>query len=129
VHYAWPFIRLHPRFSGEKGGRLTADDGKSGEEDTNMKPARWIDYSNTVEGVTEGLAIFQFPDGKARRWLTREYGIFGPRRPDEQSGKPFVVEKDKSITQRVGILVHKGDVESGRVAQRYEQYIQEKWKR
>jgi hypothetical protein len=129
VHYAWPYIRMHPRFSGENGGKITADNGATGEAKTNMKRARWIDYSNTVDGITEGLAIFQFPDGKEHRWLTREYGIFGPRRPDEQSGKPFTLEKGRSITQRVGILVHSGNVKEGRVSQRYKQYIRGNQKR
>jgi hypothetical protein len=124
VHYAWPYIRMHPRFSGENEGNITADNNATSEEATNMKTARWIDYSNTVEGTTEGLAVFQFPDGKEHRWLTREYGIFGPRRPDEQSSKPFTLKKGESITQRIGILVHSGDVRTGRVAERYEQYIQ-----
>jgi hypothetical protein len=124
VHYAWPYIRMHPRFSGESGGKIIADNGSRGEADTFMKVARWIDYSNTIDGITEGLAVFQFPDGKDHRWLTREYGIFGPRRPDEKSGKPFVIEKGESISQRVGILVHQGDVKTGLVAERYEQYIQ-----
>jgi len=128
VHYAWPYIRMHPRFNGENGGTIFADNGATGEADTNMKVARWIDYANTVEGVTEGLAVFQYPDGKAHRWLTREYGIFGPRRPDEQSGESFTLRKGESITQQVGILVHAGDVKSGRVAERYKQYIEGKWK-
>jgi len=124
VHYAWPYIRMHPRFSGENGGTITADNNATGEEATNMKMAQWIDYSNNVKGITEGLAVFQYPDGKEHRWLTREYGIFGPRRPDEQSGKPLKLKKGESITQRVGILVHSGDVRTGRVAERYKQYIQ-----
>jgi hypothetical protein len=128
VHYAWPFVRMHPRFSGKNRGTITADNGATGEEATNMKTARWIDYTNTVEGITEGMAVFQFPDGKEHRWLTREYGIFGPRRPDEESGKPFMLEKNESVTQRVGILVHSGDVINGRVAERYKKYIEGKWK-
>lgn len=128
VHYAWPFIRMHPRFSGKRGGKITSDKGASGEKETNMKFARWIDFSNTLDGVTEGLALFQFPDGKRHRWLTREYGIFGPRRPDEQNGRPFRLKKGESITQRVGILVHSGDMKSGRVAERYRQYIRGTWK-
>jgi hypothetical protein len=129
VHYAWPFIRMNPLFCGENGGKITTDGGTTGEKGTNMKVARWIDYSNSVEGRTEGLAVFQFPDGQKHRWLTREYGIFGPRRPDEQNGKPFKIRRGQSITQRVGILVHSGNAKTGRVAQRYKQYIQEKWKR
>jgi hypothetical protein len=123
VHYAWPFLRLDPPWNGEHGGRITSDSGAAGQEATNMKTSLWIDYSNTVGGVTEGVAVFQFPDGRAHRWLTREYGCFGPRRPDDRSGKPFTVKQGESLTQRVGVLVHSGDVKSGRVRERYEKYV------
>jgi hypothetical protein len=129
VHYAWPYLRMHPRFSGENGGVITTDNGAKGQEATNMKPALWIDYSNTVEGKTEGLAVFQYPDGKSHNWLTREYGCFGPRRPDDQSGKPFTLKKGQSLSQRVGVLVHRGDVKSGRVSQRYLEYIKTQQKK
>jgi len=124
VHYAWPFVRLDPAWNGEHGGKITSDSGATGQEATNMKPALWIDYSNTVDGETAGVAVFQWPDGREHRWLTREYGCFGPRRPDEQSGKPFTLKKGESITQRAGVLVHRGDVSSGRVRERYEAYVQ-----
>lgn len=127
VHYAWPYLRMHPQFSGENGGIIAADNGATGQEGTNMKIARWIDYSNTVDGVTEGVAFFQWPDGQAHRWLTREYGCFGPRRPDELNGKPFTLKKGESITQRVGILVHRGNVKTGGVSERYQKYIESCW--
>ena len=127
VHYAWPYLRLHPRFSGENGGTITSSSDTTGQEATNMKVARWIDYSNTVEGTTEGIAVFQWPDGQEHRWLTREYGTFGPRRPDAKSGNPFTLKKGDSILQRVGILVHAGNVKTGRVAKRYKQYVKGKW--
>ena len=92
-----------------------------------MRVARWIDYSNTVEGIREGAAIFQWPDSQEHRWLTREYGCFGPRRAEGQSGKLFTLKKGESIRQRVGILVHKGNVKTGRVAKRYQQYIKGRW--
>ncbi len=123
VHYAWPFLRLNTKFSGENGGVLAADTGARGEKETNLKVARWIDYSNALDGKAEGVAIFQYPDGQDHKWLTREYGCFGPRRPDAVSGKPFVLVKGASVNQRVGILVHSGDVTSGRVAERYQDYI------
>jgi hypothetical protein len=122
VHYAWPFLRLDPVWNGEHGGRITSDSGATGQEATNMKPALWIDYSNTVDGVAEGVAVFQFPDGREHRWLTREYGCFGPRRPDDTSGMPFPLRKGEALGQRVGVLVHSGDVSSGRVRERYETY-------
>jgi hypothetical protein len=124
VHYAWPYLRLEKRWSGESGGVITTDTGAMGQEATNMKVAKWIDYSNTVKVETAGVAVFQWPDGQDHRWLTREYGCFGPRRPDDRSGKPFTLKKGESISQRVGVLVHAGDVKSGRVAERYKQYIE-----
>jgi Family of unknown function (DUF6807) len=128
VHYAWPFLRLDTVWSGERGGRVVSDSGAAGQEATNMKPALWVDYSNTVEGLTEGVAVFQWPDGREHRWLTREYGCFGPRRPDEVSGKPFTLKKDGSLVQRVGVLVHSGDVAGGRVRERYNKYVKGGWK-
>ena len=129
VHYAWPFLRLEKLWSGEEGGTIITDTSATGQEATNMKVARWIDYSNTVASETAGIAVFQWPDGKGHRWLTREYGCFGPRRPDEQSGKPFTLEKGESITQRVGVLVHRGDSKEGQVAERYALFVGGNWRR
>ena len=128
VHYAWPFLRLQKRWSGEGGGKIVTSTGATGEKATNLQPALWLDYSNTVEGETAGVAVFQWPDGREHRWLTREYGTFGPRRPDEQSGVPFTLKKGSSLSQRVGVLVHRGDVTGGRVAGRYRQYIEGRWR-
>ena len=123
VHYAWPYLRINKTFNGQNGGGvITSDSGKQGQKATDGQVAQWIDYSRN----TEGLAIYQWPDGQDHRWLTREYGCFGPRRPDSTSGKPFTLKKGQSIRQRVGILVHQGDVKSGRVAERYRQYIEGK---
>lgn len=129
VHYAWPFLRLNTKFSGTNGGIIAADSGARGEKETNLKIARWIDYSNALDGTTEGVAVFQWPDGQDHKWLTREYGCFGPRRPDAVSGKPFVLVKGASVKQRVGILVHSGDVSAGRIAERYKQYVDGRWGR
>jgi hypothetical protein len=123
VHYAWPYLRLETKWSGENGGTITTDMDTKGQQETNLNVAKWIDYSNTVDGETAGVAVFQWPDGKEHRWLTREYGCFGPRRPDEQSGKPFTLRKGESIRQRVGVLVHRGDSKEGRVAEQYALYI------
>ena len=126
VHYAWPYVRMHPQFSGERGGAIVNDRGQQGQSGTHDQVAKWIDYSNTVEGTTEGLALFIFDDGNEHRWLTRDYGTFGPRRPDEYSGSKFDLRVGESLRGRVGILVHRGDVHSGKVALRYRQYLEGK---
>lgn len=128
VHYAWPYLRMAPELSGERGGTILSDTGAKGQEATNMRPARWIDYSTPPEGPVEGVAVFQWPDGEEHRWLTREYGTFGPRRPDRMSGRPFVLRPGEAISQRIGVLVHRGDARSGRVAERFEDYIKGRWK-
>jgi len=142
THYAWPYIRMHPKFAverttvakgkGPKGadktvaqpgtGKITNCEGQVNGKATCMQVARWVDYSGTVDGVTEGLAMFADPAQPPPRFFTRDYGCFGPRRPDNQSGKPFEVKKGQSLQTRVGVLVHKGDVLSGKVAERYAAY-------
>lgn len=142
THYAWPYIRIHPQFAvaqttvakgkGPKGGdknvaqpgtgRITNSERKINGIATCMQVARWVDYSGTVDGVTEGLAMFADPKQPAPKFFTRDYGTFGPRRPDEQSGKPFELKKGQSLGIRVGVLVHRGDVVSGKVAERYAAY-------
>jgi hypothetical protein len=124
AHYAWPYIRMSPEFSVQKGGRMTSSEGGINQAGTHGKPATWIDYSNTVDGVTEGLAVFSHREnGHPHTWLTRDYGTFGPRRADPQNGKPFTVKKGESLKQRIGILVHRGDADGGKVAERYQQYV------
>jgi hypothetical protein len=107
---------------------ITNSQGAKGQAGTNGqvadgKAAKWVDYSNTVEGTTEGLAIFSHPQNEhPHGWLTREYGCFGPRRPDAKSGKEFTLKKGESLRQRVGVFVHNGDVTGGKVADHYERY-------
>ena len=124
VHYAWPYIRMNPEFSVKGGGTITNSQGGKNQQGTNNEVARWVDYSNTVEGETAGLTVFSHPDNpQPHRWLTRDYGTFGPRRVDARSGKPFTLGKGESISRRVGILVHRGDVKSGSVGERYQLYV------
>jgi hypothetical protein len=124
VHYAWPLLRVHPQFSVAQGGTLVDDQGRAGQRATNEQVARWMDYSNTVDGVTEGVAVLLPAAAGPRRWLTRDYGCFGPRRADAQNGTRFVLEAGQELRDRVRILVHRGDATSGRVAERYRDYVE-----
>lgn len=123
VHYAWPFIRLNDDFNTKGGGVLVNSEGQTGQTNTNMKVARWVDFSRAGEKDAEGLAMFSHPSNEhPHAWLTRDYGCIGPRRVDAKSGKPFMLKKGETIQTRAGVLVHKGDVKSGRVAERYQAY-------
>ena len=124
VHYAWPYLRMTPAFSVKGGGTMTNSEGGVNQKGTHGKVATWVDYSNTIGGVTEGLAVFSHTDNKhPHAWLTRDYGTFGPRRINARSGKRFTLEKGTSLSRRIGVLVHRGDVKTGKVAERYEAYV------
>lgn len=128
AHYAWPYIRINEQFNVEKGkATMTNSEGGVNQKQTHGKPAHWVDYSAPVADGFEGLAMFSHPsNGYPHTWLTRDYGTFGPRRVDAKNGKPFVLPKGESLVQRIGVLVHKGDVKTGRVAERYRQYVEDK---
>ena len=123
VHYAWPYVRMNEAFSVDRGGTLTNSAGGVNQQGTHDQPADWVDYSNTVEGQTSGLTLFSHTDNpRPHLWLTRDYGTFGPRRTGAQSGQRFRLPQGQSLQQRVGILVHRGDLTQGRVAERYRAY-------
>ena len=123
VHYAWPYVRMTPAFSVDQGGRITNSEGGVDQKGTHGQVAKWVDYSNTIDGTAEGLAMLSHSaNPQPHKWLTRDYGTFGPRRIDARSGKKFTLNKGQSIETRVALLVHKGDVTGGKVARRYAAY-------
>jgi hypothetical protein len=124
VHYAWPYLRVHPQFSVDKGGILIDDVGRSGQQATNERYANWMDHSNTIDGVTEGVAVFVPQDGQWRKWLTRDYGCFGPRRDDQLSGVKFTLAPGEAIGGSVRIHVHRGDAAAAGVARRYRDFVE-----
>lgn len=125
VHHGWPYLRLAPAFSIEGGGVLIDDVGRRGQAATNGHYANWVDASSALHGVTEGVALFLPQDGEWHRWVTRDYGTFGPRRGDALSGTKPVLARGQSLDGRVRLLVHRGDAHSGRVAERYRDFVRE----
>ena len=98
-------------------------EGGTGQTNTNMKVARWVDFSLTSASDAEGLAMFSHPSNEhPHAWLTRDYGCIGPRRIEAKSGKPFTLKQGESIETRAGVLIHKGGVKAGKVAERYQAY-------
>ena len=129
THYAWPYIRMNETFNVEKGkGVITNSEGKVGQEAIDQKPALWVDYSApTPNGKMEGLACFIHPSQtESVTWLVRDYGCWGPNRKASQHNVTFEVSKGEALVQRVGLLIHNGDVSSGNIAERYRAYCTEK---
>ncbi len=70
VHYAWPFLRLETRWSGDGGGHLISNAGAEGEEATNLVRYR-LEEGGAVLGAEE---VFRGPEQSYdNRWVfTRE---------------------------------------------------------
>jgi hypothetical protein len=125
THYAFPYIRMNKMFNVETGkGMITNSEGAVGQGATDQKEAFWVDYSApTSDGGAEGLSCFLHPSQKPpHRWLTRNYGTWGPRRIANLHNTTFEINKEDSIDQRVGFLIHRGDAKTGNVAERYKEY-------
>jgi len=123
AHYAWPYVRLNSDFNTNNCGRLVNSEGGCGQAGTHNQPACWVDFSRTGVADAEGLALFSHPSNPhPHTWLTRDYGTFGPRREAARNGRPFSLGRDETLSTRCGVLVHRGDVQSGRVAERYAAY-------
>ncbi len=125
AHYAWPYVRMNDRFNTNGMGRLVNSEGGIGQAGTHERPARWVDFSRTGVPDAEGLALFSHPSNpQPHTWLTRDYGTFGPRREASRHGKRFTLPQGATLQTRVGVLVHRGDVTRGRVAERYQAWCE-----
>jgi len=125
-------VRMAPALSGANGGKMINADGNSGEQGetgTFGKASPWMDGYGTINGKTEGLAIFQHPSNPwyPSPWFTRDYGFFSPTPmyfpKDEAEGTRF--KKGDSIRLRYRVLVHSGDPGSAGVAGKFREYAEE----
>jgi hypothetical protein len=95
------------------------------------KPGDWHDYSGSVGGKTVGIAIFDHPKNSARAaWHTRAYGLmaanpFGRTAFPDGKGELVKLAKGETLKLRYGILLHRGDVKQGQVAEHYAVFAKE----
>lgn len=125
-HYAIPYIRMNDTFNvREGGGRIVNSEGSVNQSGTHNKKASWVDYSAPRDegDQWEGIACFIHPSqNPPHRWLTRDYGTWGPRGPEGYHNATFKIPQGESYDQRVGLLIHKGNAATGKVARRYQAY-------
>ena len=138
THMAFPQCRVTIPMSVKGGGKKEApiagtgaivnSHGDVNEKGTYGKAADWCDYSGSNEGAVEGIAVFSHPKLSAPwhppPWFTRDYGPFSPNpwlfAEDDAARR---IAKGQTMCARWGILIHRGDVKAGRVAERYEAYV------
>jgi hypothetical protein len=129
-------VRVRKSVTEGKGGQgtLTNAEGKEHERNVWGRVSNWCDYSGPVGGVTAGIAIFADPANPVPScWHSRGYGLmaanpFGRSKagfPDQAGKKDLVhLAKGEHLKLRYAILLHKGDVKEGKVAEYYKRFTE-----
>lgn len=119
--------RTHPSLRIDKGATAVNSAGGEGKGIWG-KPAQWVDYSATVEGQHVGVAIFDHPDNLRHptTWHARDYGLVAanPFGKHHFLGEPLgagehQLERGEEIRFRYRFVFHQGNVETGKISQRY----------
>ena len=92
------------------------------------KPAAWVDLSGVLDGKPVGIACFDHPTNLRHPtcWHARDYGLFAANpfglhdftKAPKNAGR-FELPEGKSLTFRHRWLLHAGDAEQAKVAERY----------
>jgi hypothetical protein len=127
-------VRVHDQLSVKDGtGVITNAEGKTGEKECWGMLSKWCDYSGTVDGKPVGIAVFDHPANKYPAcWHVRGYGLmaanpFGRKKSGfpamKEHGDLVKLARGEELSLTYGILLHTGDVASGEVAKRYEEFV------
>jgi hypothetical protein len=135
-------VRVRTSMTTDKGhGQITNAEGKKGEGRAGNVEKKgcwglistWCDYSGDTEGTTAGIALFADPTNPCpSAGHSRGYGLmaanpFGRAKsgfPDLRGQTQLVrIEKGGHLKLRYGTFLHQGDVDSGKVAAAYEQFV------
>lgn len=123
----FPFIRVNEQINGHQTGTLTSADGAVGEAEIFGKVTEWVDYSGTLKAygrnIPAGIAVLSHPENEtyASQWFVRDYGPFTPANFHFCGGK--LLKQGERIEMKHRILLHQGDVVSGRVKDRYMEFV------
>jgi hypothetical protein len=130
-------VRVRKSLTESKGkGTLTNAEGDVHAGKVWGKRSAWCDYSGPVGDVTAGIAIFADPTNPmATCWHSRDYGLmaanpFGRAKSGfsgARENKDLVhLAKGEHLKMRYGILLHRGDVNEGKVAEYYRKFTESK---
>ena len=117
--------RMAPALSVASGGVLVNAEGKSGEKETAGVESRWMDYSGTRFGLTEGLAIFDAPGNlwHPSKWFTRDYGFFSPTNMSWIGDAGLRLKTGETFAFRYRVVVHAGSAAKADIAGEYARWM------
>lgn len=125
-------IRVHPSMNASDGGKIENAFGGLNENETWGKRANWCDYSGVVDGTPLGLAVFdhivnpRYPT----YWHVRNYGLMGSNifgggtfERDPSKDGSYTLKEGEEMHFKFRVLIHSGDATTGKVAQKYHDFI------
>jgi hypothetical protein len=124
-------VRLADEFREDRGAALRNSEGLSGTKNIWGKPARWVDYSTTIEGQKAGVAVFDHPSNPRHptRWHARGYGLnaanaVGLRQftGDQGQDGSLTVPAGESVRFRYRVVIHDGDAQQAGIEKQYAAY-------
>ena len=125
-------VRVATPMDVPRGGKIENAYGGINEKETWGKSSPWCDYSGVVEDKHVGIALFdhewnpRYPTG----WHVRNYGLMTANcfawsyyRPEAKVKGHMHFKKNSRTTWRYRVYIHKGDAKTGKVADRFLDYI------
>jgi hypothetical protein len=103
----------------KNGGAMTNSEGKKNPPDGGS--ANWIDISGKLDGDEQGIALMNHPKNDRQpvpclQFSGQTIGLSPTHK------EPLTIEAGKEVRFRFRVLVHAGNVETGKVAAEYEAY-------
>jgi hypothetical protein len=127
-------FRIRPDLTeNTKKGVITNASGAHGMKECWGKPSPWCDYSGSIEGAgMRGIAVFDNPANLRHPtcWHVRDYGLNGANCfglsyfTNKKENGDYVLDEGKTLTFTYRVLIHSGDVQEAKIAERYADYTQ-----
>jgi hypothetical protein len=126
-------IRIAQSMREKEGGVVVNSEGKQTTQECWGQPAKWVDYTGTVDTKRYGVTLMDHPGNfRPSRYHVRDYGLFsmspfgeGAYQNDPAKSKPVTLDEIlPKLRFRYGLYVHSGDAVEGNVAHEYDQFLQ-----
>lgn len=132
----FPFIRVNEQINAHHTGLITSANGNTQEAGIFGTTAEWVDYSGKIvhmdyaskvpgkSYINAGIAVFAHPNNEtfAAQWFVRDSGAFTPANFHFSGGRTLSSGATLSMEHR--LYIHEGDVNSGLVQERYQEYVE-----
>jgi len=125
-------LRVETSMEVRNGGKIENSYGGINEAETWGKRAHWCDYSGPIEGRIVGVSLFDHPENfrYPTYWHVRDYGLmtanpFGLSyfKNDPNIRGDYKLKAHESLKFSYRLYIHPGDASEGRVAERYNDFI------